>query len=170
MMFSLNSRQAAKGRDRPRYMVFEVLGTSGCLHWQQSTASFKSALPFDRGRDQLNERGQPWGMTEEGPKLITESMLTCPKCGHQATETMPTDGYQFFYDCKGCGERLKPLPGECCVFCSYGSVPCPPIQANASCFSPLCRCKTLTRWPSSTIVRPMNGHNDIFGICREIIR
>jgi hypothetical protein len=34
----------------------------------------------------------------------------------------------FFYDCKGCGERLKPLPGSCCVFCSYGSVPCPPIQ------------------------------------------
>jgi hypothetical protein len=33
-----------------------------------------------------------------------------------------------FYDCKGCGETLKPLSGSCCVFCSYGSVPCPPIQ------------------------------------------
>ena len=41
---------------------------------------------------------------------------------------MPTDACQFFYDCKGCGERLKPNPGDCCVFCSYGSVPCPPIQ------------------------------------------
>jgi hypothetical protein len=35
---------------------------------------------------------------------------------------------QFFYDCKECGVRLKPKPGDCCVFCSYGSVPCPPIQ------------------------------------------
>jgi hypothetical protein len=31
---------------------------------------------------------------------------------------------------KGCGTRLKPKPGDCCVFCSYGSVPCPPIQAE----------------------------------------
>ena len=39
----------------------------------------------------------------------------------------------FFYDCKGCGQRLKPHPGDCCVFCSYGSVPCPPIQQNGKC-------------------------------------
>ena len=59
-----------------------------------------------------------------------QSTLTCPKCGHQATEIMPTDACQFFYDCKGCGARLKPFAGDCCVFCSYGSVPCPPIQEN----------------------------------------
>ena len=41
---------------------------------------------------------------------------------------MPTDACVFFYDCKGCGQRLKPRRGDCCVFCSYGSVPCPPIQ------------------------------------------
>lgn len=41
---------------------------------------------------------------------------------------MPTDACQYFYDCKGCGALLKPLPGDCCVFCSYGSVPCPPVQ------------------------------------------
>jgi hypothetical protein len=27
---------------------------------------------------------------------------------------------------------LRPKPGDCCVFCSYGSVPCPPIQAERS--------------------------------------
>jgi hypothetical protein len=43
---------------------------------------------------------------------------------------MPTDACQFFYVCKGCGERLKPRPGHCCVFCSYGSVPCPPMQGG----------------------------------------
>jgi hypothetical protein len=59
-----------------------------------------------------------------------QSTLTCPKCSYQAVETMPTDACQFFYECKGCGERLRPLAGDCCVFCSYGSVPCPPIQSN----------------------------------------
>src|SRR5438046_9347257 len=69
--------------------------------------------------------------------VISESTLTCPMCRHQATETMPTDACQFFYECKSCGERLKPLAGDCCVFCSYGSVPCPPVQENgkATCCS-----------------------------------
>ena len=58
-----------------------------------------------------------------------QSVITCPHCGHQANELMPTDACQFFYECKGCGTRLKPLAADCCVFCSYGSVPCPPIQA-----------------------------------------
>ena len=65
--------------------------------------------------------------------MIQESVITCPKCGHQAIRQMPTNACQFFYDCDGCGERLKPLPGHCCVFCSYGSVPCPPMQECRSC-------------------------------------
>jgi hypothetical protein len=56
------------------------------------------------------------------------STITCPHCGHQATEAMPTDACQFFYDCKGCGVMLKPKPGDCCVYCSYGDVACPPVQ------------------------------------------
>jgi hypothetical protein len=60
-----------------------------------------------------------------------ESTLTCPRCGHQSAEQMPTNACQFFYVCKGCGEKLKPLPGDCCVFCSYGTVPCPPVQTAA---------------------------------------
>jgi len=57
-----------------------------------------------------------------------ESTLTCPRCGKSSVETMPTDACLFFYDCPHCGARLKPKPGDCCVFCSYGSVPCPPVQ------------------------------------------
>ena len=64
--------------------------------------------------------------------MITASTITCPKCGYQATEQMPTDACQFFYDCRGCGERLKPEAGDCCVFCSYGTMACPPIQLNRS--------------------------------------
>jgi hypothetical protein len=59
-----------------------------------------------------------------------ESTLTCPLCGFQANETMPLEACQFFYVCKGCGEKLKPEPGDCCVFCSYGSMPCPPVQQD----------------------------------------
>ncbi|MBT5049304.1 MAG: hypothetical protein HOM58_12460 [Rhodospirillaceae bacterium] len=63
------------------------------------------------------------------------STLTCPTCNHAETETMPTDSCQWFYDCKGCGTVLKPKAGDCCVYCSYGSVPCPPIQAGGDCCS-----------------------------------
>jgi len=52
------------------------------------------------------------------------STITCPGCGQQATETMPANACQFFYDCGGCGTRLKPKAGDCCVFCSYGTVAC----------------------------------------------
>lgn len=56
------------------------------------------------------------------------STITCPVCSHQVTETMPTDFCQYFYECAGCGALLKPRAGDCCVFCSFGSVPCPPVQ------------------------------------------
>ena len=65
--------------------------------------------------------------------MITRtSELTCPHCGHRSLEIMPTDVCIYFHDCAACGEVLRPKAGHCCVFCSYGSVPCPPIQANAA--------------------------------------
>jgi hypothetical protein len=77
--------------------------------------------------------GRAAAVVGEDVRMILESTITCPQCGHRAIEQMPTDACQFFYHCKGCGERLKPKPGDCCVFCSYGSVPCPPVQQNRSC-------------------------------------
>jgi len=62
------------------------------------------------------------------PIVIASSTLTCPECGHVSKDVMPTDACQYFYDCKGCGVVLKPLKGDCCVYCSYGDVKCPPIQ------------------------------------------
>lgn len=56
------------------------------------------------------------------------STLTCPECGGRSTNTMPTDACQFFYDCLHCAAVLRPLKGDCCVYCSYGDVACPPIQ------------------------------------------
>jgi len=70
--------------------------------------------------------------------VILQSTITCPECGYVAEEIMPTDACQWYYECKGCGELLKPLEGDCCVFCSYGSVPCPPVQleGKTACCSP----------------------------------
>lgn len=69
-----------------------------------------------------------------------KSTLTCPKCDFQAVEIMPTDACQIFYECKRCGALLKPLAGDCCVFCSYGSAPCPPVQEARSACAPANGC------------------------------
>ena len=66
------------------------------------------------------------------------STLTCPHCGHRRQETMPTDACVWFYECRHCGAVLRPKPGDCCVFCSYGSVPCPPVQHNGRTAGPCC--------------------------------
>jgi hypothetical protein len=60
--------------------------------------------------------------------ILLASTLRCPQCGEVSVETMPTDACQFFYDCHHCGAVLRPVKGDCCVFCSYGDVPCPPVQ------------------------------------------
>ena len=61
------------------------------------------------------------------------STLTCPQCGHAKQETMPDNACQWFYECEGCHALLKPKQGDCCVFCSYGDVPCPPVQESGYC-------------------------------------
>ena len=62
-----------------------------------------------------------------------ESTLTCPECGFAKTEVMPTDACLWFYECTHCHTLIRPKPGDCCVFCSYGSAKCPPVQADSRC-------------------------------------
>lgn len=71
-------------------------------------------------------------------KIILQSVITCPNCEHQKEETMPTDACSWFYECEKCKTILKPLEGDCCVYCSYGTVPCPPIQETGSCGDNCC--------------------------------
>jgi len=33
----------------------------------------------------------------------------------------------------GCGVLLRPKPGDCRVFCSWGDVPCPPVRDGRGC-------------------------------------
>ncbi len=69
-------------------------------------------------------------------EVVLTSTLTCPHCGFKSVETMPLNACIYFHDCPGCGALLRPRAGDCCVFCSYGSVPCPPIQMQADCCRP----------------------------------
>ena len=68
----------------------------------------------------------------ERSEILLESVITCPQCGHEKKEEMPLDACIYFYECESCKTLLKSHQGDCCVFCSYGSVPCPPIQAGGS--------------------------------------
>lgn len=61
------------------------------------------------------------------------SVITCPACSHKTLEPMPTDACLYTYDCKRCAHRMKAIKGKCCVFCSYGSVPCPSAQDERVC-------------------------------------
>jgi len=61
------------------------------------------------------------------------TIITCPVCGQSKTETMPTDACVYFYECIQCHTMLKPKKGDCCVFCSYATVKCPPKQTGNSC-------------------------------------
>lgn len=63
--------------------------------------------------------------------LVVEARITCPKCSYAKVETMPTNACQHLYRCEGCGALLSPIPGDCCVFCSYADSVCPPKQITA---------------------------------------
>ena len=62
--------------------------------------------------------------------VVVEATIVCPECGRSEAETMPVHARQQRYGCKACGAILKPKPGDCCVYCSYSTAPCPPLQAR----------------------------------------
>lgn len=68
------------------------------------------------------------GVSENGAIIL--STLTCPECGHSEELEMPENACIYFHTCSHCQTRLKPKTGDCCVFCSYGDVPCPPVQLS----------------------------------------
>ena len=61
------------------------------------------------------------------------STIQCPQCRVTKKETMPTNACQVFYQCASCKTMLRPREGDCCVFCSYGDVKCPPKQSETCC-------------------------------------
>ena len=56
------------------------------------------------------------------------SALTCPKCGFTETLKMPIDQCVVLHKCSNCETILRPEKDDCCVFCSFGDIPCPSKQ------------------------------------------
>ena len=117
-----------------RHFTPLIVGTLGCanlayhFYWEFSLPALYGGLLSLIAATIWN-----YLSTRRSKQPVLQSTMTCPHCGHKSEETMPANACLFFYDCAGCGTRLKPKPGHCCVFCSYGSVPCPPIQTGESC-------------------------------------
>jgi len=65
--------------------------------------------------------------------LQLQSTITCPRCQQKTIEQMPTNYCKYIWECPNCKNKLKPKEGDCCVYCSYGSVKCPPIQKGECC-------------------------------------
>jgi hypothetical protein len=107
------AKVAVSYKDRPATVIYDDAKANVN---QLTSATTNADCPSTPGADQM----------------LLQSTITCPHCDTAKAETMPTDACQFFYECTGCGTKLKPKAGDCCVFCSYGSVPCPPIQAVRS--------------------------------------
>jgi hypothetical protein len=64
--------------------------------------------------------------------MIRMSTIHCPVCGFTRPEPMPADACIVVYACAQCGAVVRPKPGDCCVFCSYGDQKCPPMQHDLS--------------------------------------
>ena len=81
-----------------------IADETGCTQWAQYAAVyFRAVFPHvDSGLGALLREGLV--MVD----VVLESTITCPGCGHQKTETMPTDSYQYFYECESCHVLLKP--------------------------------------------------------------
>lgn len=75
----------------------------------------------------MMENGR-WEMETEMHEIIYISVIKCPFCGFEKEEIMPVDACQFFYECTNCEKIIRPKEGDCCVFCSYGTVKCPSKQ------------------------------------------
>ena len=59
------------------------------------------------------------------------SSVQCPVCGTVEQRGMPIESPLRIYHCPQCKSWLSPKKGDHCIFDSYGSVPCAPIQIKA---------------------------------------
>lgn len=142
-VFSRGNRRDPIYLDDQSFASFLDLLGEACVRFNGIVHAYCLMCPLGRLRGYLVGQCQvprlaPWRRYREGEmvEVILQSVITCPECGHRKTETMPTDACTYFYECESCGALLKPKPGDCCVFCSFGSVACPPVQEGSGCCTP----------------------------------
>jgi hypothetical protein len=64
--------------------------------------------------------------------MAQTTVIRCPACGIESVAPMPEEACLYFWDCPACNTVVRPKAGDCCVFCSYGSAPCPPAADRHS--------------------------------------
>ncbi len=117
-------------------LIISLGGASGLLAFSAGLEEYSfvfmmlGSLLFALGVYQYYFKNKSMGKEKEA---ILNSKITCPECSYEKEETMPTDACQYFYECENCKTILKPLEKDCCVYCSYGTVACPPIQLDNNC-------------------------------------
>jgi hypothetical protein len=60
--------------------------------------------------------------------VVQDCVITCPVCSTKVQEVMSSEAPKRKYHCPRCLTWLSPKPGDHCIYDSYGSVKCPPIQ------------------------------------------
>jgi hypothetical protein len=114
-----------------------VFGSSAALAFLSNSLGAMSSIFFALGVGILCIGVYKFWQKRKAQNVVQsidlQSIITCPNCGFARRETMPTDACQFFYECTNCKQILKPKQGDCCVYCSFGTVKCPPIQTGKGC-------------------------------------
>jgi hypothetical protein len=60
------------------------------------------------------------------------SVLQCTGCGFTQEFEMPQYASRKHFYCPDCRKAHQSRKEECCIYCSYGSVPCPQQQVRLS--------------------------------------
>ena len=62
--------------------------------------------------------------------IVDDCVVTCPVCKTQVQEKMTSETPKLIYHCPVCKTWLSPKKNDHCIYDSYGSVKCPPIQVK----------------------------------------
>lgn len=89
---------------------------------------------MERENGRIGDGIEPDGSGGTAHRL--EAVIVCPACHSRTRQQMPVDACIWFWECPACHVLARPLPGDCCVFCSYADVACPPRQAGERCCGP----------------------------------
>jgi hypothetical protein len=56
--------------------------------------------------------------------LSRKTYLTCPFCGFREKLAIPDNYCLILHRCANCNMRIRPAPGDCCIFCTHGDALC----------------------------------------------
>jgi len=116
------SRGTAQNPPKPRLLMHQFTRAGGeqgvPTPRQQSLRATGPSTP-DTG---FPNNGRTMNSPRRSASPMTTSKLTCPECGTCVGRNHADRCLHLLPDCAGCGALLRPKKGDCCVFCSYGSV------------------------------------------------